>query len=298
MSNALQERNRMVKYAKELGIDKPHKLKNPELEKAIDEAETAQLPTPEDIEKERKYNILLGKPTVIIDENQEDDPFDPIDPEIEGDHLEAPLDDYYHSVSVEHTREGWLTRAVDALRPLLKQHGATVPERVAVSVGYADRKASKTNGVCYKAVASDCKTTNHIFVSPKLKEAWRVLLTLNHELIHASDDCASGHGGHFAKVARAMGYINKLTSSEASPELQQLLTEIAEELGEYPHTGLNTSGDSSAGKKQTTRLLKMVCTNSECGLSVRITRTWLEKYNTEIDEGWGCPCGSGELMEG
>lgn len=277
MSEALKKRNEDVKYAKSLGIDAPHKLKGPALAEAIAEAEA-----------------LKPEAAIIVDPDQEDDPFDDIDPEIEGDHLDPGIQPNLIDTD---TREGWLLRAVDKLRPILKQHGATVPERIAVSVGYADRKASKTNGVCYNTSASDCKTTNHIFISPKLKEAWRVLLTLCHELIHASDNCASGHGGHFAQVARAMGYINKLTSSEANDELQRLLTEIADELGEYPHTGLNTSGDSSAGKKQTTRLVKFQCDSATCGMPIRVTRTWIDLYHDQIDEGWYCPCGQGTLRE-
>lgn len=281
-SPALAERNRQVKYAKELGIEAPHKMKGPELAAAIAEAEIEQLPAP------------YEPADVVVDPVQEDDPFDDIDPSIEGDHLvesEMPAEE-------ASTREGWLLRAVEILRPLLKQHGATVG-KVAVSVGFSDRKASRTNGVCYKRVASKDKTTNQIFITPKLgEEDWRVLLTLNHELIHASDDCESGHVGHFAKVARTMGYINKLTSSEANEELKHLLMDIADELGPYPHITLDAAGPSTAGKKQTTRLLKMVCTNSECGLSFRITRTWLETYKEEIDAGWSCVCGHGEMMEG
>ncbi len=279
-NEALAKRNQMVKYAKELGIEKPHKMKNPELEAAINE---------------KSVSLILGEPegVVVVDPDQEDDPFDDIDPAIEGDHLiesEMPADEAA-------TREGWLIRAIEKLKPLLKQHGATVGQ-VAVSVGFSDRKASRTNGVCYKRIASKDKVTNHVFITPRLgDEDWRVLLTLNHEMIHASDDCESGHGGHFAKTARAMGYINKLTSSEANDELEALLKSIAEELGPYPHITLNTAAPSSAGKKQTTRLVKFQCDNASCGMPIRVTRTWIDLYYDQIDEGWYCPCGQGTLRE-
>jgi hypothetical protein len=50
-----------------------------------------------------------------------------------------------------------------------------------------------------------------------------VLRTLTHELVHVSDDCASGHRGTVATRAKALGMVGSMTSSEAGPVLTSQL---------------------------------------------------------------------------
>lgn len=276
--NALQQRNEDVKYAKSLGIVKPHTMKGDALKAAILEAEKAN-------------NTFDPNPPVITATvtTDDSDPFDDIDPALEGDHLtedETP-DDVLKSRDA--TREAWLLGAVDELRPLLRQAGATVPSSISISVGFPSKNVRKRIGECWPTRNAN-GGTSHMFVSPLLEEPIEVLGTVLHELIHASDDCESGHSGHFRMVATAVGLTGKMTATTVGDELKPMLEDIAKTLGEYPHIKLNLAGR----KKQTTRLLKGVCSDTECPLmdakgtryTIRLTQKWVEVGMPS------CPCGA------
>jgi hypothetical protein len=102
----------------------------------------------------------------------------------------------------------------------------------------------------------------------------KVLATLLHELIHACDDCESGHKGAFVKAWRALGFDGKPTTSEVKrgSELWKVLCSVASDLGPYPHKGLQPGYRMT--KKQGTRMVKCSC--DDCGYTVRTTRKWLE----------------------
>lgn len=107
-----------------------------------------------------------------------------------------------------------------------------------------------------------------------------MLDVLVHELVHAADDCRSGHKGAFRRLATAIGLTGRMTATVAGPELAARLHALAEELGPYPHAAL----DASMRKKQSTRMLKVVC--PDCGYAVRTTNKWLEIGVPT------CPCGT------
>jgi hypothetical protein len=208
------------------------------------------------------------------------------------------------------TREEWLVAGIDAMRPWFTSIGAPLPRGVRVSVGFTIGTASEnaaTRGVTYTRAASS-DDTNHVFISPELGDACEVLRTLLHELVHVSDDCASGHRGSFAQRAKALGLAGSMTSSEAGPVLTAELCTLAAVLGEYPHApmhvtriagrrprvgaptqGPGTNGTvgtvstGSAPKPQTARNVKIVC--QECGNTARTTRKWIDAGMTPI-----CPC--------
>ena len=75
---------------------------------------------------------------------------------------------------------------------------------------------------------------NEIFISPVLSESERVLDVLSHEMIHAIDDCQSGHKGAFRKMAKAIGLEGKMTSTSAGEKLTEKLKEIISRIGNYP----------------------------------------------------------------
>ncbi|CCQ44282.1 putative uncharacterized protein [Pseudarthrobacter siccitolerans] len=185
------------------------------------------------------------------------------------------------------TREEWLVAAVTALAPLFEELGETLPE-VRVSVGWPGGNGRKNSviGQCWSTkVAAD--NVSQLFISPVLDEAVRVLDVLAHELIHAIDDCESGHKGRFAKIAKALGLTGKMTATVAGDELKAQLEEIAAELGDYPHAALVNPGAGAEGpKKQSTRMMKAECPEGS-GYKVRLTRQWLAEYGAPI-----CPhCG-------
>lgn len=190
------------------------------------------------------------------------------------------------------TREEWLVSAVAALTPLFEELGETVPA-VRVSVGWPGGNGRKNSviGQCWATAASSDKVAQ-LFISPVLDDAVRVLDVLAHELVHAVDDCLSGHKGRFAKIAKALGLTGKMTATVAGDDLKAKLEEIAQELGEYPHAALVNPGQGADGpKKQTTRMLKAECPEGS-GYKVRLTRQWLEEFGAPI-----CPCHEERMIE-
>ncbi|MDG4792735.1 SprT-like domain-containing protein [Micromonospora sp. WMMD1082] len=152
-----------------------------------------------------------------------------------------------------------------------------------VSVGWpgvsSRKRLNKVIGQCWASHTTADKTPQ-VFVSPVLADAGQVLETLAHELIHAWDDCKSGHRGDFAKLARRIGLTGKMTATVAGDELKARLDEIADQLGEYPHARLSTATrDGQGEKKQTTRMIKCECT---CGYLARTSRKWLDEVGAPI----------------
>lgn len=187
------------------------------------------------------------------------------------------------------TREQWLQAAVEKLRPLFAEIDVELPA-VRVSVGWPSKGGTaskgKVIGQCWKStVATD--GVAQIFISPILGEdIVQGLGVLLHELVHASDDCASGHKGDFAKRARKLGLAGKLTATvvDADSNLYDELERIVGELGDYPHAVLQFEEMLEQRPKQTTRMLKVVCPEDD--YTIRTTRKW-------IDMGLPtCPCGS------
>lgn len=178
------------------------------------------------------------------------------------------------------TREEWLIAAAEKLNDMIAEHTDLKPSaNVLVSAGWPRRdRGGKVIGQCFAKKASQGK--HHIFISPMLPSAAKVLPTLLHELIHAADDCASSHKGAFRKAWKALGFTGKPTCSEPGKELKETLRELAGELGPYPHTKLEPV---QIEKPQTTRMLKVVC---RCGCVVRMTRKWLDDRGAPT-----CACG-------
>jgi hypothetical protein len=182
------------------------------------------------------------------------------------------------------TREGWLTAAVEALRPLFAEVGAEIPA-LRVSVGFpGGGSARKRIGECWSTKSATDGVSN-LFVSPVLDDRADVLAVLVHEIVHAVDDCQSGHKGAFTRMAKALGLEGKMTATVAGTALQERLARIATDLGAYPH-GAVRLGSRRTGKG---RMLKTEC--GECGFIGYTTRKWLDVYAVQP-----CACG-GEIRE-
>ena len=189
------------------------------------------------------------------------------------------------------TREEWLELAVSHLRPLFAEIDVKLPD-VRVSVGWPSkggtRSKGKVIGQCWKSTTATDGVCQ-LFISPILGgDPLQLLGVLAHELIHAADDCNSGHKGNFAKWAKALGLLGPMTATsvEEGSDLQHHLRIISDELGEYPHSPINYEELVLVGgeKKQTTRMLKLEA--ECCGYIARTTQKW-------IDLGVpSCPCGN------
>lgn len=170
---------------------------------------------------------------------------------------------------MNNTREAWLHRAIDELRPRFEAACLTLPSVIHVSVGLP--KGRNVIGQCWHGDRSE-DGNQHVFISPVLVEPVEVLDTLTHELIHVVMPSDVGHKKAFVKAGAALGMTEgRAKSLGAGPELAHWLrTELAPKLGEYPHSKLDTT---SQAKPQGTRLLKAEC--AICGYTVRVTAKWL-----------------------
>lgn len=178
-------------------------------------------------------------------------------------------------------REQWLNAALEKMRPIFAEKAnATIPHDARVSVGFpGGGSARKRIGECWTRKQSR-DNVNEIFISPVLSDPIRMLDVLAHEAIHAVDDCASGHGQAFKRVAVAIGLTGKMTATVAGDELKAELASIVATLPPLTHGALDLSGR----KKQPTRLLKLECDG--CGMIVRTTSKWLDTVGAP-----DCACG-------
>jgi len=138
----------------------------------------------------------------------------------------------------EINREQWLMRAVDHLMPIFERSGYAIPI-VKVSVGFPSTGAKGRHlGQCW-STKSAVDGVNQIFIAPHLQTPFDFLDTLVHELVHAVDDCQSGHGENFKKIALDVGLKGPMRSAGAGDWLKQDLMRIAETLGSFPHGRLS-----------------------------------------------------------
>lgn len=175
------------------------------------------------------------------------------------------------------TREEWLTEASyfiidDIMSDFLPEDFE--PPKIRISVGFLSNKATKAIAVCYKKEAST-DGTNEIFVTPTMDDTLQILGALTHELIHAMDNCESGHQHFFAKLARQVGLEGKLTATYAGEQLTAKLQDIIDTLGNIPHSKLDLT---IAKKKQTTRMVKVTC--NRCDFTFRTTKKHIENIDS------------------
>lgn len=190
------------------------------------------------------------------------------------------------------TREQWLEHAVLILADRVFRPADIELPAVRISVGWPSRGGvgtkKKVIGQCWKAnVASD--GVAQVFISPVLgssdrDELVKMLGVIVHELIHAVDDCESGHKGEFIRMGKAVGLTGKWTATIPGPELDVLLGQILADLGPFPHAALNPFEMEKQRPKQTTRMLKLECPAD--GYIVRTTAKWIDDLGLPK-----CPCG-------
>lgn len=182
------------------------------------------------------------------------------------------------------TREEWLEMAATHLgAKVFSPHGYDLPA-IKVTVGFPSTNAlgmrQRRIGECWKRSCST-DNANQIFLSPLLDNPIKYVDVLAHELVHAVDDCENGHKGKFKAICQKIGLTEgPPKSASAGSELLGVIQNIIDELGEFPHGTLSAA---SKEKKQSTRLLKVVCPG--CGYTVRTTAKWIE-VGMPI-----CPCG-------
>mgnify|MGYP006908282238 FL=1 len=195
-------------------------------------------------------------------------------------------------------RETYLENATDILRKgLFKDKGYKVP-KVQLSVSWATKgnrtrhgEGVKVLGQCFPTGLCD-SGINQVNITPyldgtSLSGTLRILGVLVHELVHAVDDCASGHGAPFKRCATAVGLTGKMTATTETEWLQDYLkANVIKPLGLFPHAKV-----LSGGRKDGVRNLKVSC--NCCGFSFRTSRKNINLLDDHIE----CPTGCGGHMD-
>mgnify|MGYP001132472334 CR=1 FL=1 len=78
----------------------------------------------------------------------------------------------------------------------------------------------------------------------------------------------------FKRVALGLGLVGPMRATTPGEAFLSAIAPILEAVGPLPHARLDTDGESTAPKKQKTRMLKCEC--ATCGYTVRTARKWLE----------------------
>jgi len=177
------------------------------------------------------------------------------------------------------TRENWLNSASELILDTIILPLTTLSRPLyRVSVGWPVGSRGSKNaaiGQCFNK-ASSKDLHNEIFIIPSIDDSLRVLDVLTHELIHAVDDCESGHRGTFAKLARQVGLEGKLTATVAGEQLAERLNTIIDDLGPIPHAALSTA----TRKKQKTRNIKVECITEGCDFKFNTSRAQIDNMTT------------------
>jgi hypothetical protein len=128
----------------------------------------------------------------------------------------------------------------ESLIPQLAGH------RCRVSCGWPHKAAvartARRVGECWFPQHSTDHTSHNLFISPVLQDPIEVLQTLAHELVHVAAGPNAGHKVAFVKVAKAIGFKARWTSTLATVELIGRLNGLLPEPRPYPHAAIDKSG--------------------------------------------------------
>lgn len=142
------------------------------------------------------------------------------------------------NAGVRNQREAWLVKATRRIIQRWAKLGVTVPTDVQLSCGFpGGGSARRRIGECWPRSRS-AKNINQVFVSPLLDEPMKALDVLGHELLHAADNCESGHGGNFGRLSAMVGYSGGKNSAAVSQDALRFLARLIKSLGPYPHGAL------------------------------------------------------------
>lgn len=194
------------------------------------------------------------------------------------------------------TREQWLNRLVEEMKPMFAALKHPLPDRIRVAIAWTSMgKRSNRIGECWD---NQCSADRHFEIFIRGDMAYSVDLmpmeiaaVLAHELCHAACGIASKHGPKFGRVARGLGLTGKMTSTVPGPNFLTAIEPLLIAVGPLPHGRLNTGGLSTRASKQTPRWKKLTC--GECGYIVRTTQSWINDVGFPL-----CPDHGAMLPDG
>ena len=167
------------------------------------------------------------------------------------------------------SRQNWLEEGIKRATSVFKQHGFEVPE-VRISCGFPSTgKRGRRIGECWPThICSG--GLNEIFISPLVDNPLEVIGIIFHELVHAVDDCKSGHGKRFKEIATSIGLTGKMIHAHPNEELTSIARAIVEDLGPYPHKQLIVK-PKAASKRE-----RPYAQCEECGYRVPMLKKYLQ----------------------
>lgn len=147
------------------------------------------------------------------------------------------------NLPIIHTNtEAWLTEAVELFKPVFADYGHKIPK---VNVlcgfgidGYKPHRKINHIGECHPRKYSK-DGINDIYITPILNYPTAVLEVLAHELIHAINDCADGHGSMFQNMAKSIHHPDYRFSKLQDHIIFEGITRpMVLKLGRYPRAGI------------------------------------------------------------
>tara|TARA_Y100001973_G_C5203026_1_gene339260 strand:- start:1151 stop:1846 length:696 start_codon:yes stop_codon:yes gene_type:complete len=199
-------------------------------------------------------------------------------------------------------REEWLKEAARIMWPWVKKaakvHKQEVDTRITdfqfsvslqggrgmsgmnKAIGHIQYKHSTGNG---KHSIRICPTRGGRLLEHTVEVAYVLL----HELVHAATP-NQGHRGNFPKICTTLGFAGKPTANyaEKGGELfKRINNNVVKTIGKFPHKKVNLPEPKSKGS----RLIKMECVSEGCGMTLRVTRQWINTAYIRQD-GFQCPC--------
>jgi hypothetical protein len=171
-------------------------------------------------------------------------------------------------------REAWLTRAVERFNEgLFEPNGYPLPA-LKVSVGFPRGRKMHLPGDC----ETDTKDgAPQIFISPKIDNAIEALTVLAGMLIRAR--LVKNGADDYAHIKSIVGAIEHGGDWLLMDEMREDYALLAEELGPYPHSGVNVKAKS----QQKGRLGIAKCPS--CGAIAYVSKVGWEK-----SKGLHCGC--------
>ena len=168
-------------------------------------------------------------------------------------------------------REAWLQRATVAFRERFAAVGVHVPADVKVSCGWPGGGSPRRRiGECWSRGSSASKV-NEVFLSPLCADPVIVADVLGHELLHAVDNCESGHGKTFTRNSKLAGYTGGKQSA-AIGETLDWVKALCLKLGRYPHGQVTLPAKRKGAQHG---LHKLACS---CGNVAYMTQSKLAEY--------------------
>lgn len=173
-------------------------------------------------------------------------------------------------------RQKWVEDAAQMFKQHFKNNWWTIPDNVRLSIGFpvGAKDGKKVLGQCFdKQFSNDGHY--EIFLSPDYISTNEMLMTIAHELVHATVE-VPGHRGRFKQCALAIGFEAPMTSTPAGPKMLEFIARIVTAIGEFPAGNLNLVNR----KKQSANLKKCEC--EKCGYIARVTMKWIKAVGEPI----------------